>query len=141
GDIWAAEDAIRMVHETGCDGVVVGRGCLGRPWLFGDLAAAFKAEQGEITQEAATAAIAKPGLGFVMEAMRRHTELLVEFFDGDEARACRDIRKHVAWYYKGYGVGGDTRRALAAVESLEQLDEIYETMDASLPYPGIGAEG
>ena len=141
GDIWAAEDAIRMVRETGCDGVVVGRGCLGRPWLFGDLAAAFKAEQGEITHDEATAAIAKPGLGFVMEAMRRHTELLVEFFDGDEARACRDIRKHVAWYYKGYGVGGDTRRALAMVETLEQLDEIYETMDPSLPYPGEGAEG
>lgn len=141
GDIWAADDAIRMVRETGCDGVVVGRGCLGRPWLFGDLAAAFKAEQGELTWDEANAAIAKPGLGFVMDAMRRHTELLIEFFDGEEARACRDIRKHVAWYFKGYGVGGDTRRALAMVESLEHLDEIYETMDRSLPYPGAGAEG
>lgn len=141
GDIWAADDAIRMVRETGCDGVVVGRGCLGRPWLFGDLAAAFKAEQGELTWDEANAAIAKPGLGFVMDAMRRHTELLIEFFDGEEARACRDIRKHVAWYFKGYGVGGDTRRALAMVESLEHLDEIYETMDRSLPYPGVGAEG
>ncbi|KAM9865491.1 putative tRNA-dihydrouridine synthase [Leucobacter aridicollis] len=141
GDIWAADDAIRMVRETGCDGVVVGRGCLGRPWLFGDLAAAFKAEQGELSWDEANAAIAKPGLGFVMDAMRRHTELLIEFFDGEEARACRDIRKHVAWYFKGYGVGGDTRRALAMVESLEHLDEIYETMDRSLPYPGVGAEG
>lgn len=141
GDIWAADDAIRMVRETGCDGVVVGRGCLGRPWLFGDLAAAFKAEQGELTWDEANAAIARPGLGFVMDAMRRHTELLIEFFDGEEARACRDIRKHVAWYFKGYGVGGDTRRALAMVESLEHLDEIYETMDRSLPYPGVGAEG
>ena len=141
GDIWAAEDAIRMVRETGCDGVVVGRGCLGRPWLFGDLAAAFKAEQGELSWDEADAAIAKPGLGFVMDAMRRHAELLIEFFDGEEARACRDIRKHVAWYFKGYGVGGDTRRALAMVESLAHLDEIYETMDRSLPYPGVGAEG
>ncbi|GAA1319773.1 tRNA dihydrouridine synthase DusB [Leucobacter albus] len=141
GDIWAADDAIRMVRETGCDGVVVGRGCLGRPWLFGDLAAAFKAEQGELSWDEANAAIAKPGLGFVMDAMRRHTELLIEFFDGEEARACRDIRKHVAWYFKGYGVGGDTRRSLAMVESLEHLDEIYETMDRSLPYPGVGAEG
>ena len=141
GDIWAAEDAIRMVRETGCDGVVVGRGCLGRPWLFGDLAAAFKAEQGEISHEQAEAAIARPGLGFVMDAMRRHTELLIEFFDGEEARACRDIRKHVAWYFKGYGVGGDTRRSLAMVESLEHLDEIFTTMDRDLPYPGIGAEG
>ena len=141
GDIWSAEDAIRMVRETGCDGVVVGRGCLGRPWLFGDLAAAFRAEQGEISAEAAEAAIAKPPLGFVMEAMRRHAELLVEFFDGEEDRACRDIRKHVAWYFKGYGVGGDTRRSLAAVESLEQMDELFATMDGSMPYPGEGAEG
>lgn len=146
GDIWSADDAIRMVRETGCDGVVVGRGCLGRPWLFGDLAAAFRAEAGEISREEAADAVARPPLGFVMDAMRRHTELLVEFFgaedgQGDEDRACRDIRKHVAWYFKGYGVGGDTRRALAAVESLAQMDEIFGTMDASMPYPGEGAEG
>ena len=141
GDIWSADDAIRMVRETGCDGVVVGRGCLGRPWLFGDLAAAFRAETGEMSQTEAEAARARPGLGFVMHAMRRHTELLVEFFDGEEDRACRDIRKHVAWYFKGYGVGGDLRRSLAAVESLEQMDEIFSTMDGSMPYPGQGAEG
>lgn len=141
GDIWAADDAIRMVRETGCDGVVVGRGCLGRPWLFGDLAAAFRAEAGMISWDEARAATAQPPLGFVMMAMRRHTELLIEFFDGDEARACRDIRKHVSWYFKGYGVGGDTRRALATVESLAQMDEFFATMDASLPYPGAGAEG
>ena len=141
GDIWSADDAIRMVRETGCDGVVVGRGCLGRPWLFGDLVAAFRAEAGEISWDEAERAIAKPPLGFVMRAMRRHTELLVEFFDGEEDRACRDIRKHVAWYFKGYGVGGDLRRSLAAVESLEQMDEIFSTMDGSMPYPGQGAEG
>jgi nifR3 family TIM-barrel protein len=141
GDIWSADDAIRMVRETGCDGVVVGRGCLGRPWLFGDLVAAFRAEAGEISWSDAEKAIAKPPLGFVMQAMRRHTELLVEFFDGEEDRACRDIRKHVAWYFKGYGVGGDLRRSLAAVESLEQMDEIFSTMDGSMPYPGEGAEG
>ncbi len=141
GDIWSADDAIRMVRETGCDGVVVGRGCLGRPWLFGDLVAAFRAEAGEISWDEAERAIAKPPLGFVMQAMRRHTELLVEFFDGEEDRACRDIRKHVAWYFKGYGVGGDLRRSLAAVDSLEQMDEIFSTMDGSMPYPGEGAEG
>src|SRR5699024_7053046 len=129
GDIWSAEDAIRMVRETGCDGVVVGRGCLGRPWLFGALAAAFRAEYGEIGWDEAEATIAKPPLGFVMMAFRRHTELLIEFYDGDEARACRDIRKHVAWYFKGYGVGGDTRRALATVESLVQMDDFFTTMD------------
>lgn len=141
GDIWSADDAIRMVRETGCDGVVVGRGCLGRPWLFGDLSAAFRAERGEQSWESAKEAIAKPPLGFVMQAMRRHTELLIEFFEGEEDRACRDIRKHVAWYFKGYGVGGDTRRMLASVESLDQMDEIFATMDATMPYPGEGAEG
>ena len=140
GDIWSADDAIRMVRETGCDGVVVGRGCLGRPWLFGDLAAAFKAEAGEMTVEEAERLTAKPPLGTVMSAMRRHTELLVDFFD-DEDRASRDIRKHVAWYFKGYGVGGDTRRSLSMVESLAQMDEIFGTMDAEMPYPGEGAEG
>ncbi|MBC9954974.1 tRNA dihydrouridine synthase DusB [Leucobacter sp. cx-42] len=141
GDIWAADDAIRMVRETGCDGVVVGRGCLGRPWLFGDLAAAFKAEAGQISAEEAQAALAHPNLGEVMVAMRRHTELLVDFYDGSEERACRDIRKHVAWYFKGYGVGGETRRALATVESFDQMDAIFDTMDREMPYPGEGAEG
>ncbi|MFA5606336.1 MAG: tRNA dihydrouridine synthase DusB [Leucobacter sp.] len=141
GDIWSAEDATRMVRETGCDGVVVGRGCLGRPWLFGDLAAAFRAERGEIDRADAEAAHVQPPLGFVMDALRRHTVLLTEFYDGDESRACRDIRKHVAWYFKGYGVGGDTRRSLAAVESLAHMDDIFTTMDASIPYPGQGAEG
>ncbi|MBL3687051.1 tRNA dihydrouridine synthase DusB [Leucobacter zeae] len=141
GDIWSAEDAVRMVRETGCDGVVVGRGCLGRPWLFGDLDAAFRAESGRLSRDDARNALAKPPLGEVMRAMRRHTELLIEFYENEEDRGCRDIRKHVAWYFKGYGVGGDTRRALSMVESLEQMDEIFATMDADMPYPGEDAEG
>ncbi|MBF4578459.1 tRNA dihydrouridine synthase DusB [Frigoribacterium sp. VKM Ac-2530] len=131
GDIWSAADALRMVDETGCDGVVVGRGCLGRPWLFGDLAAAFRGEEQK----------AEPALGEVAAAFRRHAELLVEFYDGDEPHACRDIRKHVAWYFKGYPVGGDTRAALAAVESLQQMDDLLATLDAEQPYPGDAAEG
>jgi nifR3 family TIM-barrel protein len=130
GDIWSAADALRMVDETGCDGVVVGRGCLGRPWLFGDLAAAFRGEEHH----------AQPGLGEVARAFRRHAELLVEFF-GDEDRGCRDIRKHVAWYFKGYPVGGDLRAALAAVPNLAALDELLDQLDADQPYPGEGAEG
>jgi nifR3 family TIM-barrel protein len=130
GDIWSAEDALRMVDETGCDGVVVGRGCLGRPWLFGDLAAAF---QGESLKS-------EPSLGFVAQAFRRHAELLAEFFD-DEEHACRDIRKHVAWYFKGYAVGGETRAALAMSSSLQELDDLLGTLDADQPYPGKDAEG
>ncbi|MFB9310005.1 nifR3 family TIM-barrel protein [Agromyces hippuratus] len=130
GDIWSADDALRMVAETGCDGVVVGRGCLGRPWLFGDLAAAFRGESQSF----------HPSLGQVAQTFRRHAELLTEFFDSEE-RGCRDIRKHVAWYFKGYPVGGDLRARLATVESLEQLDELLGTLDWSMPYPGEGAEG
>jgi nifR3 family TIM-barrel protein len=131
GDIWSADDALRMVAETGCDGVVVGRGCLGRPWLFGDLAAAFRGEQGSSAQ---------PSLGEVAQTFRRHAELLTEFFDSEE-RGCRDIRKHVAWYFKGYPVGGELRAKLATVESLAQLDDLLGTLDSSMPYPGDGAEG
>ena len=136
GDIWSAADAVRMMQQTGCDGVVVGRGCLGRPWLFGDLAAAFRA--GEDADEAP--AEAHPNLGQVAAAFRRHAELLVEFFESED-RGCRDIRKHVAWYFKGYPVGGDLRASLATVESLAQLDELLGTLDWSQPYPGEGAEG
>ncbi|HOQ21591.1 MAG TPA: tRNA dihydrouridine synthase DusB [Microbacterium sp.] len=130
GDIWSGADAVRMMAETGCDGVVVGRGCLGRPWLFGDLAAAFGAPG--IRPDAT--------LGFVAGAFRRHAELLVEFFD-DEGRGCRDIRKHVAWYFKGYPVGGDTRAALATASTLAEIDDLLATLDHDAPYPGAAAEG
>ncbi|MDQ1128635.1 tRNA dihydrouridine synthase DusB [Microbacterium sp. SORGH_AS_0888] len=133
GDIWSADDAVRMMAETGCDGVVVGRGCLGRPWLFGDLARA-------LGPAGSAAAPVDATLGFVAAAFRRHAELLVEFFE-DEDRGCRDIRKHVAWYFKGYPVGGDTRAALATVGSLAEIDDLIATLDLDAPYPGAAAEG
>jgi nifR3 family TIM-barrel protein len=131
GDIWSGADAIRMMEETGCDGVVVGRGCLGRPWLFGDLAAAFRGEED----------VAQPSLGTVAATLKRHAELLVDFFDGDEDHACRDIRKHIAWYFKGYPVGGELRASLATVESLQQMDDLLGTLDWEQPYPGEAADG
>ena len=134
GDIWSADDAVRMMDETGCDGVVVGRGCLGRPWLFGDLARALGGPG------AATGAPVDATLGFVAAAFRRHAELLVEFFE-DEDRGCRDIRKHVAWYFKGYPVGGDIRARLATVSSLDEIDELLATLELDAPYPGAAAEG
>ncbi|MBS1905352.1 MAG: tRNA dihydrouridine synthase DusB [Actinobacteria bacterium] len=130
GDIWSADDAVRMMAETGCDGVVVGRGCLGRPWLFGELAGAFGDER---------AVRVDATLGFVKDAFRRHAELLVEFFE-DEDRGCKDIRKHVAWYFKGYPVGGDIRSALARVSTLQEIDDILGAL-SDAPYPGAPAEG
>jgi nifR3 family TIM-barrel protein len=134
GDIWSAQDAVRMMDETGCDGVVVGRGCLGRPWLFGDLARTL-GRPGAAPSEPVDAT-----LGFVAAAFRRHAELLVDFFE-DEVRGCRDIRKHVAWYLKGYPVGGELRAALATVSSLAEIDDLLSTLDLDAPYPGAAAEG
>nr|WP_235566890.1 tRNA dihydrouridine synthase DusB [Microbacterium sp. Root180] len=134
GDIWSAADAARMMAETGCDGVVVGRGCLGRPWLFGDLARELGGPG------AASGAPVDATLGFVARAFHRHAELLVEFFE-DEDRGCRDIRKHVAWYFKGYPVGGDIRARLATVSSLAEIDDLLATLDLDAPYPGAAAEG
>lgn len=131
GDIWSAEDALRMVEETSCDGVVVGRGCLGRPWLFADLSAAFTGAQVRV----------RPNLGEVTATLRRHAELLTDFYGGDELRACRDIRKHIAWYLKGFPAGSTVRNQLALVDSLAALDRLIETMDASSPWPGDAAEG
>jgi len=70
----------------------------------------------------------------------RHAELLTEFFD-EEDRACRDIRKHVAWYFKGYAVGGELRASLASVQTLAQLADLLGELDHDAPYPGKDAEG
>ena len=130
GDIWSAQDALDMVEATGCDGVVVGRGCLGRPWLFADLAAAF----------AGTTARVQPTLGEVAQTMRRHTEYLAEFY-GSEMKACRDIRKHIAWYLKGFRAGRDIRHRLALVDSMVALDDLIGGLDMDAPWPGEPAEG
>lgn len=137
GDIWSAQDAVDMMKQTGVDGVVVGRGCLGRPWLFGDLERAILDFLSGKEMNSSTAA---PNLGEVADAFYRHAELLTEFFE-DEGRACRDIRKHVAWYFKGYPVGGEFRAALSLTNSLSEIMNLLATLDRTLPYPGDEAEG
>ena len=124
GDIWEASDALRMVAHTGVDGVVVGRGCLGRPWLFADLEAAFTGAPAQ----------ALPTLGEVAAIMSRHAHLLVDALE-DERHGCADFRKHVAWYLKGFPAGGDLRRSLAMVSSLAELDDLLAQLDPDEPFP------
>ena len=124
GDIWEADDALRMVQTTGCAGVVVGRGCLGRPWLFADLAHAFEGRPER----------ARPDLAEVARIMRRHAELLVQW-EGDEARGITDFRKHVAWYLKGFAVGSELRMAMAQASALAELDDLLARLDLGQPFP------
>jgi nifR3 family TIM-barrel protein len=123
GDIWEAADALQMVEQTGAAGVVVGRGCLGRPWLFRDLAAAFAGQQ----------SLALPTLGEVAAMMRRHAELLVHHMG--EERGCKEFRKHVSWYLKGFRAGGELRRSLALVDTLASLDLLLADLDPTEPFP------
>ncbi len=123
GDIWEADDALRMVRETGCAAVVVGRGCLGRPWLFADLAAAFAGRPDR----------RRPGLAEVAATMRRHAELLAEWLGPQ--RAVIDFRKHVAWYLKGFAVGSELRQRLATSSSLADLDDGLAALDLAQAFP------
>ena len=132
GDIWTASDAMRMVEQTGADGVVVGRGCLGRPWLFGHLAAAFRGDP----------LPTEPRLDEVLRTLRRHAELLCA--DYGEIKGCRDIRKHMAWYLKGFRVAQPVRQALGTVASLSELDSLLAQIDGDQEFNtdvGCGPRG
>jgi tRNA-dihydrouridine synthase len=123
GDLWEASDALAMVAATGCDGVVVGRGCLGRPWLFRDLADAF----------AGRPVSAPPGLGEIVAMMRTHAELLAEAFGED--LGVRQFRKHAGWYLTGFPVGSEVRRSLGLAGTLAELHQLLDSLDGSLAFP------
>jgi nifR3 family TIM-barrel protein len=128
GDVWEAADAVRLMAETGCAGVVVGRGCLGRPWLFRDLALALAGRD----------VPAAPPLGEIREVLRRHARLLAAWLT--EPVAVRDVRKHVGWYLHGYPVGGEVRRRLTAAPSIAALEAELDRLDPALiPPPGAVA--
>jgi len=128
GDIWTADDATRMMRDTGCDGVVVGRGCLGRPWLFADLVAAIEGRPVPTARN----------LGEVVDTMRDHVRLLSRHFAGPSDsdtdierpgdRGVRDFRKHVGWYLTGFPVGGEIRNRLATCDSVAEVDALLEVL-------------
>lgn len=125
GDIWGADDALAMFKETGCAGVAIGRGCQGRPWIFADIRSACNGSSDRVN----------PSLGQVCKVILRHLELLVEFYDGDERMAVHDLRKHIAWYLKGFPVGGGTRKSFMECESIEDVQRNIDALDSSLKLP------
>lgn len=125
GDIWGADDALAMFKETGCAGVAIGRGCQGRPWIFADIRSACNGSDNRVN----------PSLGEVCKVILRHLELLVDFYDGDERMAVHDLRKHIAWYLKGFPVGGGTRKSFMECESIDDVQRNIDALDSSLKLP------
>jgi nifR3 family TIM-barrel protein len=123
GDIWEAGDALRMMRQTGCDGVVVGRGCLGRPWLFRDLADVFAGREPEDP----------PLLGDVAQIMREHARLLSDWIG--EGPAVRSFRKHASWYTKGFRKSAALRDRFMRVSTLAELDALLDTLDPEEAFP------
>ena len=123
GDIWEAEDALRMMRQTGCDGVIVGRGCLGRPWLFRDLADVFEGRP----------AMNPPPFGEVLDIMFRHAERMASWFG--ERLGIVSFRRHASWYTKGFRMTSQLRAGLMRVESVAELTQLFESAERDQPFP------
>jgi nifR3 family TIM-barrel protein len=123
GDVWEAWDALRMLRQTGCDGVVVGRGCLGRPWLFRDLADVFAGCEPQDP----------PRFGEVARVMQDHARRLAAWLG--EAHGVRDFRKHATWYTKGFPGSARLRERLIAISTLAELEAILADADPDVPFP------
>ncbi len=123
GDVWESFDALRMLRETGCDAVIVGRGCLGRPWLFRELAQVFDGREPE----------APPNLRAIAEIMRDHARRLVEFF-GPKVGTFQ-MRKWTAWYTKGFQNSAALRDRFHRIESFAELESLLAEIARDEPFP------
>lgn len=123
GDIWESEDALRMMRHTGCDGVIVGRGCLGRPWLFRDLADVFNGRE----------PVNPPHFGEVLDIMFDHAFKLADWFG--ERMAMLSFRRHASWYTKGFRMSSEARTKLMRIETVSDLVELFAEADRSQPFP------
>lgn len=123
GDIWECWDALRMMRETGCDAVVVGRGCLGRPWLFRELAQVFEGQEPD----------APPNMGGVAAVMRDHAARLADLFG--PSMGLRQMRKWTTWYTKGFRGSASIRGQLHLIDTLGELDALLARLDPDEPFP------
>lgn len=123
GDIWEGADALRMMRETKCQGVVVGRGCLGRPWLFDDILRLF----------AGSRPSRSPTLGTVVDLMLQHLEMLASVMGRD--RGLMAFRRHATWYTKGFRGSTELREQLTRAPDIEAFQQLLSRVDRSLPFP------
>lgn len=123
GDIWEGADALRMMRKTGCDGVIVGRGCLGRPWLFRDLSHVFDGREPQNP----------PSLGTIAGIMLEHAQRLANWLG--EAAAMRAFRRHATWYTKGFKKSASLRKCLMQITTLADLEHALAPVDDDEPFP------
>lgn len=114
GDVWQPEDALRMLKETGCDGVMIGRGSLGNPWIFQRALALWKT--GEL--------LPPPSLLERARVAMRHLDLAISF-KGEE-KAVRDLRKHLIWYFKGWRGAARLREKIVRAESRSEIKQLLQ---------------
>lgn len=112
GDVTSGEAALEMRRQTGCDGVMVGRGAQGNPWIFSELAEYERT--GKMPE--------RPGLDEIREMMLRHARLQIQY--KGEYLGIREMRKHVSWYTKGLPGSAKLREAINRTESYEELKEL-----------------
>jgi nifR3 family TIM-barrel protein len=108
GDLFTAGDCLRMMRETGCDGVMIARGALGAPWIFRQVVEL--AEQGTVTPVTNLQRV---------EVMRKHLELFCR--NEGETVAVREMKKHVGWYARGFAGASEIRRACNAAREIQDL--------------------
>ncbi len=116
GDIFEAPDALLMMRETGCDGVVIGRGCLGNPWLFRNLARAF---EGTETPE-------RPDVHELVRVIREHFDLMCDHYGARPAAAALQMRKFGTWYAKGLRSAAALRTAFQKISSKADFEMVIE---------------
>ena len=117
GDITCAKDAAKMIEQTGCDGVMIGRASRGNPWIFRQVSEYL--ENGKI--------IEPPTIAEVKKMMLRHARLQLQY--RGEYTGIREMRKHVAWYTAGFPHSAKLRKRVNEVESMEALEELLQSWE------------
>lgn len=115
GDIFSPNDALNMINQTGCDGVMIGRGALGNPWIFENLINLF---EGRVEREISVNEVVDVALG--------HLNSMIQ--SKGERAGIAESRKHLGWYMKGIRGAAELRNRINSAETLDELTEILQTL-------------